>query len=212
MIALHLSSIQLEDVRLRAQAAGAGKETVLVGGRAAANLVKDHLFGLDSTRPNALGGKRTHFYASAAKSVSNPKPTGAGVSFTINQIGLAQRWLGGTIRAGAGISSATGRATQYLAIPARAESYGKAPSEFPDLRFVPRKGGGMLIQALQTAIKWTKKGAEKAFETGGGVMFWLVKEVTQRPDPTVLPTEDAIEHAAASAMESYLTRRLAGQT
>jgi hypothetical protein len=215
-------NIQINTAQVRqaaARASGFGAQILSIAARAVANLVKNHLFERD-TRGNALGGKRTHFYSTAAKSVETATADGA-ASITITKIGLAQRWLGGTIRAGAGISSATGGPTKYLAIPARAEAYGRTPAEFSDLKFVPRRNGGaMLVQAHQTLVAgFTKKGAQRklgargttpgsAGEAGGLVMFWLVTEVTQQPDPTVMPTEEAMHAAAATSIESYLARRL----
>src|SRR5690349_13478428 len=131
MLALRISGIEVHAARMTARDAGVSVPEAMGAGRAAAKVGKDQLPAPGHTRPHALGGKRTHICANAAKSVSNPRSQGEEkVSFTINQVGLAQRWLGGTIRAGAGSSSATGAATKYLAVLARAESYGRAPSEF----------------------------------------------------------------------------------
>lgn len=212
MIGYRLKSEQLQELSRRAAAIGQKQEVAMVGGRAAANLTKDHLFALDS-RANKLGGPRTHFYSAAAKSVSAPHATGGTVSFEITKLGLAQRWLGGTIKAGAGPSSAGGGLTKYLAIPARTEAVGVPPSAFPDLQFIPRRNGGaMLVQALQTKVSISGRKRFKTTrgaEIGGLVMYWLVTSVTQKPDPTVMPTEEELLEAAASAMSTYLAGRLA---
>jgi hypothetical protein len=178
------------------------------GARAAADLAKAHLFALDSARPNALGGKRTNFYSAAAKSVEGPSVGGGLARVLITKIGLAQRWLGGVIKAGAGISSKTGVAARYLAIPARSEAYGRAPSEFNDLSFIPTRRGGALVQALQTAVKYGKKGVKAGLEAGGLVMFWLVSQVTQRPDPSVMPTQEEFEGAVNLAVNDFVSRHL----
>lgn len=195
------------ELRKRAGEANVASAVAQVAARGIANLIRDHLFAKDASSPNALGGKRSHFYSGAAKSMVNVA-SGDGVAITINQIGLAQRWLGGTIRAGAGTSTATGGPTKYLAIPARAEAYGRTPGEFDDLRFVPTRRGGMLVQALQTSFSMGKKGVKGGAEKGGLVFFWLVTEVTQRADPSVLPTEGEMMKAGVAAGESYLARAL----
>ena len=214
MLAFALRTERLAELQRKASDAGMAGETALVGARAAANFTKDYLFSLDESQPNRLGGARTHFYSQAAKSVENPTQSGAGdVAFNINKAGLAQRWLGGTIRAGAGTSSATGGPTKYLALPARAEAHGKTPGEFDDLEFVRRKNGAaMLVQAMQTQItRGKRKGDFSTTTVGGLVMFWLVKEVDQDPDPEVMPSETALAGAAADAMDEYLAYKLRSQ-
>jgi len=209
MIGFRLQSKNLDELRAKAATIGQEDELGLVGGRAAANLTKDHLFALD-TRVNQLGGPRTHFYSSAAKSVSQVQKRGGVVAFDVTKLGLTQRWLGGTITAGKGISSASGGPTKYLTIPARAETYNVPPSAFSDLKFVPRRGGGaMLVQALQTTVSIGKKAVARGIQLGGLVMYWLVKSVTQKPDPSVMPTEEELLNTASTAMGQYLSRRLA---
>ena len=214
MISLRIKTDALDELAAKAQQLGRETDVAMFGARAAGNLVRNHLISLDAERPNALGGTRTHFYAAAAKSVHEPVPVGKGAAFIITQIGLAQRWLGGVIRAGQGESSYSGKATQYLAITARAEAYGLPPKNFDDLQFVPLKGGrAMLVQALQTKLKFGRKnkaGVRKVSGTtvGGLVMFWLVKEVDQKPDPTVMPEQEQIAEAARAEMDDYLSHTL----
>jgi len=214
MITLRLQTEALTELEVKARKMGKESDVALVGAQAAADLTSDHLFRLDETNANHMGGERTHFYASAAKSVQPAKVEGRGAAFIITQIGLALRWLGGTITAGKGASSATGGPTKYLAIPARSEAYGKTPGEFDDLQFVPRgPGRGMLVQALQTAITFGKKlkSGARDFHTstvGGLVMYWLVTSVTQQPDPNVMPSEKALGEAARLHMDNYLSRLL----
>ncbi len=215
MISLRIKTDAIEELNAKAAKLGKEADVSMVGARGAGNLVRNHLFALDAERPNAMGGTRTHFYSSAAKSVTEPVQAGAGAKFTITKTGLAQRWLGGVITAGQGESRYSGKATQYLSIPARAETYGKAPGEFNDLEFVPLRGGrGMLVQALQTVFRFGRKlkNGIRDYTTqtvGGLVMFWLVKEVDQKADPTVMPTEADIAEAARYEMNDYLSNTLA---
>jgi len=202
---------RLGELERQALELGQSVPAQLVAGRAAANYVRDYLFDLDAERANRMGGERTHFYSRAAKSLTEPKPDDVGVSFLITQTGFAQRLYGGVITAGKGVSSRTGELTKYLALAATSEAYGKTPGEFDDLEFRPTRNGGMLVQALQTQIVRGKKQKDgsRDFSTiaaGGLVMFWLVPEVTQEADPTVLPSNETIATAAADAEAGFLAR------
>ncbi len=214
MIAVKLQTEALDELNAKAAKVGKSQDVSLVGARAVANLCRNHLFTVDNEEPNKLGGPRTHFFSAAAKSIEEPELEAGGAGFTINQVGLAQRWLGGDIEAGRGTSSTTGGPTKYLAIPARAEAYGKAPGEFDDLEFIPlgnRKG--MLVEAMQSRFiegKKSKSGARDYHieNVGGLVMFWLVPKVHQEADPDVMPTNEDMAEAARYAMDNYLTRIL----
>lgn len=185
-------------------------ELARVAGRAAATATRDHLFERDRSHPNKMGGSRTHFYADAARSVQAPNVGGGRAEISVMAVGLAQRWLGGTITAGAGTSSKSGGPTRFLAVPARAEAYGKTPGEFHDLQFVPASSEhpAMLVQALQTLLKRGKRGFKGARVEGGFAMFWLFRSVTQRADPEVMPSDDELGKAAGTAVNSYVARRL----
>lgn len=182
-------------------------------GRSATNTIREHLFGLNQIRPNALGGPRTNFYASAARSTHFDVVPG-GVQISINHIGIAQRYFGGKISAGQSTSSASGKPTKYLTIPARAEAYGKRASEFPDL-IVLRRGGHehgepfALARAVQDAVSFrrSKDGRYKLLkggERGGEILFWLKKEIDQEGDKTVLPYDDLISSRLDRDVGSYV--------
>lgn len=184
-------------------------EAALAAGRGAVNRIKDHLLDLDAKRPNKLGGTRTHFYASAADSVSEPRLSGGTVSFSIAKVGVAQRFYGGPIHAGVGTSSVTGSPTKYLAIPACSGAYGLPPDTFSNLRFIPRRNGGaMLVMPLQAAAPDGKKRTVSRSKAGGLVMYWLVTSVYQKPDPSVLPTNEDLLAAASGEAGRYLAERL----
>lgn len=132
---------------------------------------------------DSFGAGRTGFYEQAADAVSlvNPEiePEGVSVSIT-GPRGIAQRLFGGPI------SRADGG---YLTIPARTEAYGKRAREFSDLEFIlfGRTGTAALAQK----------------ETGL-VYFWLVREVTQAPDPTVLPEEEEMLNPAIAQAQKFI--------
>jgi hypothetical protein len=112
-------------------------------------LVQDHLGALDANRANQLGGKRTHFYAAAARGVSYA--TGSeGVDISIHQTGIAQRYFGGTIKP---VNS------KYLTIPADPESYGHRAGEFNNLMLLWGKNGPYALaerESQDISIRKTK--------------------------------------------------------
>ncbi|MCX6994131.1 MAG: hypothetical protein NT011_13455 [Kiritimatiellaeota bacterium] len=162
-------------------------------------LLLDHLTALDEERPNALGGRRTHFYARAGKATSYAVHDN-GVTVSVNQTGIAQRYFGGTIEPGPG--------KKYLTIPARAEAHGRRAGEFNNLEVLfGRNGPYALAERQATAIKFRKRKGGTTVTAGamrgGGIFFWLVKSVSQDPDPSVLPDESAILNSALFAARHY---------
>lgn len=183
---------------------GPGIKTV--AGREAVDVVRKHLVDYNRQHPNKLGGERKDFYQKAAAATNFAVvPEGALVS--INKQGIRQRYEGGTIEP---------VDRDFLTIPARAEAYGHLAREFNDLRVMFGKGGKpvALVQPNQIAIKPTGKKRKdgsrrfKAAEETGGVMFWLVRSVTQRGDKAVLPDEKVIGERVVRAVTGFLDARL----
>jgi hypothetical protein len=171
-------------------------------GRAGVNLLRDHFFALDRARPNQLGGRRTHFYAQAARGTHFQSQPDA-VVLSVNQVGIRQRLLGGIIRPGPGKT--------FLTIPARAEAHGRRAREFNDLEFVVIPGvGPALVEARRTEVRIgrrRKDGSRRVTalgERGGGVMYWLKRFVVQEPDPTVLPSQLDLAAAMLSALNRHV--------
>ncbi len=173
-------------------------------GQAVMRLILDHLATTDAERPNALGGRRTHFYARAGKSTSySVHDEGATVS--ISQVGFAQRFFGGEIKP---VNS------KYLTIPARAEAHGRRAGEFDTLSVLFGKNGPYALAEREYStfsVRKSKAHPEGRItgkqSPGGLVFFWLVKSVTQDPDPSVLPDESVILDTALSAINNYLKSR-----
>jgi hypothetical protein len=166
--------------RISTALSGDGAKKVI--GRSARNTLRSHFFELNSSRPNQMGGPRTNFYTQVGRSVQTPVVQGGGVSISINQVGLRQRFYGGTILPQKG---------KYLTIPADVSAYGKRAREFSDLHAIFfRSGAGALI---------TK---------AGQTMFWLARKAVQKPDPSVLPTADALLAPAVQDLRSYLERQI----
>lgn len=145
----------------------------------------------------------TGFWKRAARATSfesaGPSSGVAGsVTVAVDQIGVQQRLLGGTI---------TAVNAKYLTIPARAEAYGKSAREFSNLRFVAfASGAAALVESDHTTIAFgrtRKDGTRKVSGTtrGGGVMFWLKRSVNQQPDRGVIPSGEAIGQTAAMGLQ-----------
>lgn len=199
--------------------------------REAVNNVEKHTKNLfvewfASKPPNKMGWPSTHFWAKQAKSVQSSSDSnnfGASVRLSMGTVGLLQRLNGGTITAGKSISRYSGKPTQFLTIPARAEAYGKRAFEFKNLRVQFGRGRMpvALVEADATLIEKTKKRGyrpkgeaklekdfwgETAGETGGAVMYWLVKSVTQRPDPSTIPATEMIANTVVFALSETADR------
>jgi len=196
----------------RVNDAAVAKGLVLVGARAVGSLVKEHLYGLDQQR-HRYG---RHFYRQAADSVT-AQSVAQGASVSITQLGFRQRLLGGAIYPRGG----------FLTIPEAPEAYGHRAREFPDLhvaRVVDPKFGFLrwaLIRNLSTPIAVRKrKQKDGTYRTkiiagqqrGGEVMYWLVRDVGQRADPTVLPYAEQMNARAVSAIETEMLRLARGKT
>lgn len=165
-----------------------------VVGRSAVNTIRNHLFALDANRANELGGRRTHFYARAARSTSF-KPIDNGVVVTISQRGMAQRRFGGKIKA---VKS------KYLTIPAHPDAHGRSAREFNNLEVIFGKRGavGLMQRRASTLKNRRRKGARKK-PIKGKVLYWLVKETKrQKADPTVLPTRREIRNDVVKALSN----------
>lgn len=190
--------------------------------REAVNNVEKHTKNLfvewfASKPPNKMGWPSTNFWGKQAKSVrssSESNNLGASVRLSMGTVGLLQRLNGGTITAGKSISRYSGKPTKFLTIPARAEAYGKRAFEFKNLRVQFGRGGMpvALVEADATSVslgpKNRKTGARSysAKETGGAVMYWLVKSVTQRPDPSTIPATEMIANTVVFALSETADR------
>jgi len=154
----------------------------------------------DGSRPNRLGGKRTHYFARVAKSTSYEAKPGE-VTVSVNEVGIRQRIKGGPIEA---------QRSKYLTIPAIAEAYGRRASEFNNLVVAYGKKGPYALQEAQaTNIKFGGKRKDgtrgvKSERVGGRVFYWLVPRVVQDPDPTLEPNEADLWEAGQLAAEEYM--------
>lgn len=168
--------------------------------RSATNTIRDHFDVLESTRPNKLGGARQHYYSGAR----------AGTSFVIDgdyaiigirQVGMRLRYYGGTVHAGANISSITGQPTKFLTIPVTAEAYGHRAADFPDLTVLWGSNGPY---ALARVTKGTIARGASASTSSVEVLFALKEEVTVPADDTMLPEPEALSDGMQRDFHRYV--------
>lgn len=205
MSGVTISINEVSPLLARVKSAAQAQGLALIGARAAGQLVREHLFGLDGQR-HEYG---RHYYAQAARSVTTGiAPQGAAISVT--QIGFRLRLFGGVV---------TPKNVKYLTIPATPEAYAHRAREFNDLDFsiVEREGRLVpaLVRRLSTPIRFLRrKQADGSIKTsvkagavrGGEVMFWLVKQTTHAADPSVLPYNEQMTSAAVGAITTRLMR------
>lgn len=162
--------------------------------------LRDH-FARRDAEPNSRGWKALHFWGRMRTATSLRDINEDGARVVVADPAMNQKVYGGTITAKEG---------KFLAIPARQEAYGKSPRMFDDLYFVALSGGrGMLVQTAQTALIRFKSGKRKGEvksteERGGGVFYWLVKSVTQAPDPKALPEPESFRAALLATAQEYI--------
>jgi hypothetical protein len=168
-------------------------------GRAASNVVRDHLQELDDTRPNKLGGERTNYYGSArAKTSYAIDPDGATVS--IAQVGMRLHYYGGTV---------VPVTKKFLTIPATAEAYGKSAASF-DLVLVWGLNGPYALAKAITSESMTERNGYRQSRKAGEIMFYLKESVTMQPDETVLPEGGDIAGEIKDRLGSAIRRRFKG--
>lgn len=176
-------------------------------GESATRVYREHLRELERTRPNKLGGKRTHFYGQA-RDETDFTIDADGVTVSIRSIGIRQRFFGGPIKPKAG---------KFLTIPVHPAAHGHSARDF-DLRVIYGRGGQPVALATKTtAYTRTVKGSDgkrvkqQATRPIGEVYYILTKKtVDQQPDPSVLPMPDVVAGAVISRINQRVDRAIAG--
>ena len=158
--------------------------------------MQDHLVSLGT---NSRNWPTTNFWARAAKSTSWSS-SGNTVLVSVNQIGVRQRYFGGTI------SPVKAKA---LAIPISPVSYGHVPRDFQNLFLLVTKKGAYLCQYGEAisehgnVVKGRKLGGNGGRRKRAALnfLFKLVGSVTQAADASVLPTDEQFLATAGKAIE-----------
>jgi hypothetical protein len=167
-------------------------------GRSVTNTVRDHFDELESSRPNKLGGQRTHYYSGARQRTSFVVE-GTTAIIGIRQVGIRLRYYGGTVHAGVNPSMVTGKPTKYLTIPVTPEAYGKRAADFEDLAVLWGARGPYGLGRVTRGTISRGGGTERA-----EVLFILVEQVTIQPDPTMLPPPEALQTALQDDFNRYV--------
>lgn len=144
---------------------------------------------LEVTRNHLLALPGRSFYREAATSLER-NSTAAEDQVRITKRGMSLQYYGGTVTAGKGRSSKTGKPTKYLSIPAN-DSIREMPSYYPNLSFIKFDNN------LAALVKPLKDGN---FEP----MFWLKKQVTIKPHKNILPKDEQYNRAANEGAQEYL--------
>ncbi len=169
--------------QIGAQLDGAGRALVSEGmAIEVRSLIVRHLAELGDSRhttANRLGAQPTGFIASLAENFDQSSTVAfdsVAATITMRHPTILRATRDVTITA----------KKQFLTIPLNAAAYGRRVGEFAKFRLV-KKGGG----------KGGEKKAAKPFDDS--IPAWLlVRSVTQRRDPTLLPTMDEIADAGAT--------------
>jgi hypothetical protein len=174
-------------------------------GRAGQQHLQGHFGKLNSTRTNRLGGRRTNFYAQAARSTNYTAGAGVVELNVSGPVGIAQRYRGGFIHP---------VNVKYLTIPVHRLAYGRRAKEFTDLSVLwSRKGGIRRPYALAVGLGTKQTGKSdsrsKVRVPKGTILFLLVREVFQKADKTVLPTDSDLEKAVRTGAEEFIASRMA---
>jgi hypothetical protein len=184
----------------------------IVIGRAEQRLFRDHLYALNSTRHRYGRG----YYRQAADSVTfqaNPR-----LAIGISQIGMRLRLEGTDGLPGGRLRPRPGK--RFLTIPAAPEAQGKLAGEFDNLKVrmaINPKTGRLqraLVRGASSALRLSRRKAKdgsikwtvKPGEVRPVVMFFLAASVYQKPDRSVLPSDEQIVDTALTTVDRRLAR------
>jgi hypothetical protein len=164
---------------IMAAAAGAGKKFLVA-----------HFRQLDRKHPNALGGKRSHFWNDVARSANITELTDVGAKVTVSDPRYAFKTTGGTI---------TAKEKSFLAFPVRAECYGMAPRVF-------EQESGLKLVAMGHEDKGVLATVDSAHQVV--VYYILAKSVDQKAQADALPNENEFRAAVMQSAEAAAKRQM----
>lgn len=172
----------------------------------------NYLRGLDASRPNKLGGRRTHYYDDLARGVTyDITPDGASVHVT--GTGVALHYYGGVVKPGPG--------KRFLTIPVDPAAYGRRAGEFNNLEIAWGKTGagkprpiGLVTKSdyVEKTRKNRKTGVKEVVRSyeAGRWMYALVYSATIPEDKTILPDADSLSLSAVTAVNDYVISKMRG--
>lgn len=139
-------------------------------------------------------------FAEFAESISI-STTASAAMLTVNHVAIRQRIYGGTIKPTGG--------RRYLAIPAAQEAYGKRPRGDYDgqLKFsLAAHPDGGWRPALVRDVSAVRARKKKTAPTSPFVLFWLIRQAVQKPDPTAMISRAALGKEIRTNLEGYLPK------
>ena len=147
-----------------------------VAGDACLLYLQEWMQNLDVTKPNKMGGTRTHFWLGLGSQITlDVQP---GVAELEIPSPFAYLWKGGTIYA----------KDKLLTVPARAEAHGRTAGSWGDqLHF------GM----------FRSTGSKFLADKDGGIFYWLCSEIHYSGDESVMPTDQQITDVAVNAVGAW---------
>lgn len=171
---------------LRALANRANNKAALhkVAAVAAAEMVRDNFAKMAQVERNKFGAA-PRFWARMNRGTRAVSTQVEGAVAMPREV--AQRYYGGPIRPTGG--------RKYLAIPANRTAYRRSPRSFQDLFFAVFGGKPVLARASKSHTE---------------VMYWLVRGVTQRGNPRVLPPQDVLGRHVERVVSDYLVSETPG--
>ncbi len=166
-----------------------------------------NFFALEA-RGNRLGGPSTGYFATAAANTDWEQDGEDRVVVFSEQVGLAMRYFGGTIRAGKGTVQCgpnAGDRTKYLTIPVTPEAYGKRACDIPGLSVLWGARGPYGLGRITRGTKATigEVYGEPTAETHE-VLFIFKEEVTIEADESILPSPLRLQVGLRVAFNDYM--------
>jgi hypothetical protein len=152
---------------------------------------QEYLRGLNRHRSaERLGASPTGWHAKAAALVEAHNDDDEARVTIPRSTGLGRAFGDVVIRPGNG--------RKYLTIPAHVETYGRSVRDFPEeaFRFT-------VIQSWRTFLALTFRETAGRHKKGE-VAYWLKREIKQRQDRTLLPSDEGYAKVARGAAVEYL--------
>lgn len=180
------------------------KNVAQVAGRAGLEATRRHLMARNTTHPNRLGGKRTHWWQQMARSLTLDIEGTAAV-VTLTQIGAGLLIRGGKV---------TPKRRKVLAVPVHADAHGRTAGERSDLTPIYWKKNGKLrgglVRNAHTRLVGGKNGKPlrrgRSIE-GGELMYVFKDSVTIKGDPSILPDSAKLQEEAIRAIVDVIMAR-----
>jgi hypothetical protein len=189
--------------------------------------LRDYYQNLAQTWKNKIGGK-SYYWNSVVKS-AGMRVNGSRGEFGISRVGVNLLYYGGTVTPGKSMANPGGKPTKRLAMPARAEAYGRIPGSIGGLKIkwvqnpetgymqmalvsgdggaTNRTGKAVMLKGKKIAKRGKNKGKEvdtTIADAGGTVYFWLIRSAVIKPHPTARPTKKAVFDHLSEAQRNYI--------